>query len=249
MSLDDYLDGYFERLKKVFNLIKLDSLNKYLIIAKEPLKNMKLLESTIEIILTFLILNFILEKIPLLIKTIIIFITISPIFLSFGLPLFPSVIIIGLGLWVLSLIIEMAIILILGIYGLLEYLVAKSMKGKGDIFEHIKISYGSFLIIYILSLPLILISSILMILESLPLLDLLICLFFFPIFILQVIKTVLWVYGLYLKFIMLRKIHKFNSYETIITMIAPLYIIAFLLALFSFVVLIISYILYTIYIV
>lgn len=245
MVLKDYFNKYFDFLKKIFSSIKLNTLNRYLEIAENPLKNNKLFQGTIKIIIITFLLNFIFEKIPLLIKTFLILLTLLPYFLiirEIGISIYYAIAIIGLVLWVFALLLEVLIMLIFGIYASLEYFVAKTMDGKGGFNEHINISYGSYLVIYIISLPVIILLSIFMVIESLPLLDMLICLLFFPLFILQVIRAVFWIYGLYIKFILLKKIHGFNNYETLITMIAPLYILAFFLFLFSFLILILLYI-------
>lgn len=212
--MEDIKEKYIGFVEKMLNFFGPKKYEKYIEIARNPKQEIKKLELLGSMLITLFILNFILEVIPGLTA-------IGIIYLSdyFGTQ---SISIMEIGIaGITTLFSGIILILVLGFYSILEFIFAKILGGVGTFNEHLNISFNSYLIVYILSIPLLIISAVIGIIQSIPILNIILCILFLPLFIVGIIQLIIGIYGLYIKFIMVKELHKFDDLKALIVMFGP----------------------------
>lgn len=227
--IEEYKEKYLGLVEKILDSVNKGDLKKYLDIGREPINKIGLLDPLEKIIVLLLIFILIFETIPAIIATII-----SSIFIMIitGALVTPTLLIpLLVDLTITGTVILLAgllNILLYIIYAGLEYIVAKILNGAGELKEHISISIGSLLTVYILSIPLMIITAIIAMLGSIPFFEIIICLLFLPIFVLGLLQLFISLYGLYIKLVMVKELHNFDTGKALITMFTPLVVLGIL---------------------
>jgi len=213
--MDEFKDKYIGFIEKFVNFFGQKELLNYIEIARNPIDKIKTLNTCVSMAITLFILTFIFEVIPGIIA----------LAVSYGsnyltTQYVPTILEIGLigGLVLLS---GVLMILVLGIYSLIEFLFAKLLGGIGDLKGHVRTTFGSYLTAYVLSMPLLIISAILSIMQVIPLLNIIICLLFLPIFVVGIIELIIGFYGVYIKWVMIKELHKLDTLKAILVLISP----------------------------
>lgn len=219
----EYFTSYIKSIEGMLNLVGLTQLNKYLDISLKPFNRIKELDNLGKMALYVLIFSFIFQVIPSLIKTI------AELLLNFQISVLETMF--TNETWYYFILLPIVIILStpfislisLSIMGTIEYYIALMLGGKKGLKDHLKIGFGASILINVISLPLLIIYSIMDIISVIPF-EMIFCLTFFPIFIIGVIELFLAFYGLYVKYVMLREWHGLSKMQTIGIMVTPMII-------------------------
>jgi hypothetical protein len=218
--IEEYKNKYIGFTEKIIDLANQKDLRKYLDIVRDPINKISFLDTIQKTIVLLLMFTLIFEIIPAIIS-----ITISSIFnIMAGVLLVPALITLG-TVCAIVIIAGVLNILIYTIYAALEYIVVKILNGAGNLKEHISISLGSLLTMYILSIPLTIITAILTILEGIPFFEIVTCILFLPIFILGLLQLIVGLYGVYIKIVMVKELHNFDTGKALIAILTPLFVI------------------------
>jgi hypothetical protein len=221
MLLEDYKEKYLKIVEDIIGFFSKNELKKYVDIARDPINKISHLDTLQNIIIYLITLALVLGFLPSFIGQIIS--AIFQIIMTGGnLP----VVLTTLGISMVALLIGILLnILFLMIYAILEYLIAKILNGAGSLKEHITISLGSYLVSYIISIPILIITAIIMMLEGIPFFRIVVCFLFLPMFILGLLGLIVGLYGLYIKLIMVKELHNFDNLKGLATMLIPLCIV------------------------
>lgn len=229
--IEEYKNKYIEITEKIIDLVNQKDLKKYLDIARDPINKISFLDTIQKTIILLFMFALIFELIPAMIS----FSISSVISIIVTGAIIPGLITLGTAC-LLILLAGVGNIIGFLIYAGLEYLIAKILNGAGNLKEHVSISMGSLLTMYVLAVPLMIITAILTILRGIPFFEIVACLLFLPIFVLGVLELIVGLYGLYIKLVMVKELHNFDTGKGLITILAPLFILLILFSIIGLIV-------------
>ena len=226
-----YFTKYIKLIESMLSLVGASGINKYLDMAIEPIDKIKNLDNLGKILIYLLIFNSIFQMLPTLITTVAnILITVPFSLLEMMLISDTNYILIASIILILAS--PIISLISIGIIGIVEYYVALFFRGKSGLNDHLKITFGTYFLINLVSIPWLILYIIIQAISIIPI-NAIMCLTTIPAIMVSIIQMILGIYGLYVKYIMLREWHKIGNIEAIVTIVVPLIVYIAILSLIT----------------